>query len=363
MRIYTRVVIDNATGQIEESDSYEYAGPIALCGGGKGGKKQTVKQTSEPWKGAQPYLYDVFARAQGQANQGAYGGPFIGTQSPYTQQAINQQAAMAGDPNSLISMGQRELGDTISGKYLSIDGNPAAQAAINAATRTVSKQFSGDNYGSSANREWLGRGVGEAVSPILLQERQNQLAAIQAAPGLQMANTNLLYGAGAAQDARSQAEADAERARYEASWDPITRYSQIINGTAALGGQSGSTQQPIYSNPLSSALGLGIGGLSLYNGLGAAGLLGGGAAALAPAMTGAGFGLNAVGLAGMLGASDRRLKSNIKRVGTHRLGIGIYSYDIGGMHQIGVMADEVERVMPHAVREVAGYKFVAYGRL
>ena len=355
MKVYTRIVIDNQTGVVEEADFYEYEGPVALCGGGKGGKKQKVEQTSEPWKGAQPYLHDVFGRAQGMVNQGAYGGPFIGAQSPYTQQAIGQQAQMAGDPNSLISMGQRELGDTIGGKYLSIDGNPAAQAAINAAQRTVSKQFSGDNYGSSANREWLGRGVGEAVSPILMQERQNQLQAIQAAPGLQMANTNLLYGAGAAQDARSQAEADAERARYEASWDPITRYSQLINGTAAQGGQSQTSQQPIYSNPLSSALGLGIGGLSLYNGLGAAGLLGGGLGAF-------GGGVGAMSGA-MMGLSDRRLKSNIKRVGTHRLGIGIYSYDIGGLHQIGVMADEVERVMPQAVQEIAWYKFVAYGRL
>lgn len=47
--------------------------------------------------------------------------------------------------------------------------------------------------------------------------------------------------------------------------------------------------------------------------------------------------------------SDRRLKSNIERIGTHPLGFGIYEYDIFGDRQIGYMADEVEQVMPEAV--------------
>jgi hypothetical protein len=62
--------------------------------------------------------------------------------------------------------------------------------------------------------------------------------------------------------------------------------------------------------------------------------------------------------------SDRRLKSNIVRVGTHPLGIGIYDYDIFGERQRGVMADEVERVLPQAVlTHSSGFKMVDYGRL
>jgi hypothetical protein len=62
--------------------------------------------------------------------------------------------------------------------------------------------------------------------------------------------------------------------------------------------------------------------------------------------------------------SDRRLKSNIKRIGTHPLGIGIYSYTIFGRPDIGVMADELEKVLPAAVGEFPnGYKFVHYGML
>jgi len=63
--------------------------------------------------------------------------------------------------------------------------------------------------------------------------------------------------------------------------------------------------------------------------------------------------------------SDRRLKSNVVRVGTHPLGIGIYEYDIFGERQRGVMADEVEAVKPEAVttHPIEGYKMVYYGML
>jgi hypothetical protein len=62
--------------------------------------------------------------------------------------------------------------------------------------------------------------------------------------------------------------------------------------------------------------------------------------------------------------SDRRLKSNIHRIGTHKLGIGIYEYDIMGRHEIGVMAQEVEKVMPDAIsRHHTGYMMVDYGRI
>ena len=73
------------------------------------------------------------------------------------------------------------------------------------------------------------------------------------------------------------------------------------------------------------------------------------------------------GLAGTgamaLAFSDRRLKHNIVRIGTHKLGIGFYEYDIFGKRETGVMADEVEKVMPSAVHHIAGLKMVDYGAI
>ena len=72
-------------------------------------------------------------------------------------------------------------------------------------------------------------------------------------------------------------------------------------------------------------------------------------------------GLTAYGL-GLF--SDRRLKSNIQRIGTHPLGIGLYEYDIFGKRQRGVMADEVEQVLPSAVTtHPSGFKMVDYSQL
>lgn len=66
----------------------------------------------------------------------------------------------------------------------------------------------------------------------------------------------------------------------------------------------------------------------------------------------------------MTAFSDRRLKSDIKRIGTTKQGLPFYEYTIFGERQRGVMADEVERVAPDAVvTHPTGYKMVHYGML
>lgn len=69
---------------------------------------------------------------------------------------------------------------------------------------------------------------------------------------------------------------------------------------------------------------------------------------------------------GSLGSmfSDRRLKSNIKRIGTAHNGLPLYEYTIFGQRQRGVMADEAEKVMPAAVStHSSGFKMVNYAML
>jgi len=63
--------------------------------------------------------------------------------------------------------------------------------------------------------------------------------------------------------------------------------------------------------------------------------------------------------------SDRRLKTNIKQVGTADNGLNVYSYNYvwGGPTQLGYMADEVEKLIPEAVGESHGYKTVNYGMI
>ena len=70
--------------------------------------------------------------------------------------------------------------------------------------------------------------------------------------------------------------------------------------------------------------------------------------------------------------SDRATKENWVRIGEHPLGIGLYLFDYmpefrdrsGHGRQFGVMADEVESVMPGAVSiHPDGYKTVNYAML
>ena len=70
--------------------------------------------------------------------------------------------------------------------------------------------------------------------------------------------------------------------------------------------------------------------------------------------------------------SDPLLKENLVRIGSHPLGIGLYLFDYkpeyrdacGYGRQFGVMADEVEEIMPEAVSVHSnGYKMVDYALL
>jgi len=88
--------------------------------------------------------------------------------------------------------------------------------------------------------------------------------------------------------------------------------------------------------------------------------------------TGGGGTLADGGMNNRAGASDRLLKEDVVRVGTHPLGIGLYVFGFkpefrdrfGAGRQFGVMADEVEQVMPQAVSvHPDGYKMVDYAML
>jgi hypothetical protein len=63
--------------------------------------------------------------------------------------------------------------------------------------------------------------------------------------------------------------------------------------------------------------------------------------------------------------SDRRVKENIKRVGKTDGGLPVYTYNYKGspLAQMGVMAQEVEKVKPSAVTEVGGVKAVYYDQV
>jgi hypothetical protein len=60
--------------------------------------------------------------------------------------------------------------------------------------------------------------------------------------------------------------------------------------------------------------------------------------------------------------SDIRIKTDIERIGTLPNSLGVYSYRLKGQtkREIGVMAQEVEKLIPWAVVEIDGIKHVNY---
>lgn len=65
-------------------------------------------------------------------------------------------------------------------------------------------------------------------------------------------------------------------------------------------------------------------------------------------------------------ASDRRLKTNIEKVGEYPDGLGQYEFDYiwGGTRQRGVMADEARVLRPEILGpQIAGYDTVDYSKL
>ncbi len=65
--------------------------------------------------------------------------------------------------------------------------------------------------------------------------------------------------------------------------------------------------------------------------------------------------------------SDRKTKKNITKLGEDERGLGIYKFKYlwdkpKDSYKVGLMADEVEKVVPDAVVDIGGVKAVDYAK-
>lgn len=268
--------------------------------GGIFGSKQksattTVKQNADPWSGVQPYLQNQFAAAQNLYNQSPQGfstNPdyYLAPQSPYTTQAYGMVAnqATAGSP-ALKAQGQY-LTDQISGKYLDPNTNPYLAGAVNDALGQARSAFNsqyggaaGANVNNSGFQEGLARTLGNvatnAYSNAYNQGLGYQANAAAMAPNnaaAQYLDANMLQNIGQQQQGYWQAQLGALQQAYQSPFKALQQYQGGITGQyPTTGGTSQQSSNPYFTNPAASALGMGIGGLSLYNGLNSAGVFGG----------------------------------------------------------------------------------------
>lgn len=344
--------------------------------GGGGGNTTTI-QKADPWSGVQPYITDYLKLGQNTTRNPYqfYNGDTVAGFSPEQEAGFNlgTQRALAGSPT--LNAANQSITNTLNGDYLSPDSNPYLRANVDRAlgdvqTR-VNSQFNNPNFGGTAHQELLTRNLGETASQLYgqnySQERQNQMsAANQAIPlaGADYLDSQMLQGIGAQrQGLANQYLGNASTQFNNAAqfpYDQLNRYSDVIRaGQGAGGTTTSSSNGGGGGSTLGDIAGLGLAGAGLYSS-GALGALGG---ALGFSSAGA---LSSVVGAGGFGSllSDERLKTDIKKVGELPSGLGVYDYKKFGQQERGVLAQEVEQVMPEAVStHPSGYKMVKYGLL
>lgn len=135
--------------------------------------------------------------------------------------------------------------------------------------------------------------------------------------------------------------------------------TSLAGAQAAAAGQIGGANA--IAGGLNSALN---NSLFAYNAFGGGG--GGSLSSINDFASGAISGLNIPyeGVGGYT-LSDARLKTDIRRVGRTDEGLGVYTYRLksGGPKQMGVLAQEAEKIRPEAVRNIGGVKMVHYGKI
>lgn len=244
---------------------------------GKSSGSQTVSQ--DPWGPAQGNLrfgLNQLNNIYGRLNPGVSTPNISQSVSPFgfmnrnqpqmTQMnpMMNSQPGQFGQPGQyfglpgygLLDPAAQQLRSTIQGQNLF--SNPNLDEVIRRASADVNSQFEGaGRYGSGSHMDAL---FSRAAAPIRYQdyarERQNQLSAIQAAPGMEMAPYQL-----------AMAPYQLYSAQQAAPYEGISNY---LNLSSQIGRGGGTQSSPIYKNPLIGALGGGLGGYAAGGSLGTA---------------------------------------------------------------------------------------------
>jgi hypothetical protein len=375
-----------------------------------GSKTTTMNQTRDPYAPAVPTLNTALAGANS-AYGSTYNGSSVAAKDPNVtagQDTILGNAAsgnisnLAGSASSNIGdvMGNGGLAQGSQGAMNGIGGalgtfnsqmgqatsaltpyangsmrgsnpylNDSIDNAMTEAANATNRQFSSaGRYGSGAQSSALGNQLGQIATNARMNayntDTQNQLGAAtslgsMAGNGLSgnISGNNAIAGLGqqgfantlnglnsigtlnTAQntDAQNQMTIGGQNMSYNqqqidaANQDPWTKVgnlAQIGGGIAGLGGTTNGTATQTQDTGLGGIIGGALGGLGALKNMG-----------------------GLAGIGSLFTMSDIRTKENIQSVGALDNGLGVYSYNYKGdiRPQIGLLAQEVERVRPEAV--------------
>lgn len=285
----------------------------------------------------------VEANAAKDLNQGISDsiGSLYGNAYNQAQQAKNASALQLSGQES----GERIQNNQISAQAALQQAAMANQRAMQDAQLAYQAQRDNNQFqlssGDLALRANLGLGqLGLANQQFGMQQQQNGVGLLNQAAQQPINNFTGLLGLGnlQQQDQQNQINSDVARWNYNqtAPWQNLENYMGLVTGS---GGR--------YGEGMGSSRGFNWGLDFTQQGVGS----GGGMGDMAKA---------AVIL------SDRRTKRNIVKIGSRPDGLNIYAYNYlwSDEPQIGVMADEVKQIKPHAVITLDnGLMAVNYGAL
>lgn len=246
-------------------------------GGGGGGRPgvRDVKTSTSPWAGQQPFLKEVFRRAQGLSNRPMqqFPGERVVGFSPETEEALDltAQRARAGSP--LTQSAQQQLQRTLDSDIVS---EPQFQRDFSRMARSVAPQITstfatrGRGRGGGI-REAQTRSLGDIFTNLYGQERQRQLGAARMAPalaGLDYADIGRLAQVGGQRESLQQQRMADEIRRFQFQQmeplDRLQRYASLVAGGSF--GSEGTQQIPYMRQPSSfgkDLLGGALGGAQL----------------------------------------------------------------------------------------------------
>jgi hypothetical protein len=341
-----------------------------------GGSNTTTQQqtqngtsTSSPYAAAQPLLQNIITSLQGQSTSPSVGqttaaGNLVtaanGAPDLSAAQTGVTAGMLSGDPTGLLNSGNTTLNSRLGATANGANINPMSNPAMRGWLDTISSDASNATNGafaaagrdfSPANSQATARGIAQGEAPVLANQYNVNTSNMMDAAKTLYGSGNTTAGAitgnqqtGLTDSAAlpglltAPAQGQVAAANAQASL-PLTTLQQLeqlgiplgsLGGTTTSSGNSTGTttqQQSATSNIM-------------------AGLLG------------------AASLASKFIPSDERVKDDIAPIGMLNDGQTIYSYTYKGddTPQIGLIAQEVEKVRPDAVREFNGVKAVNYER-
>lgn len=269
-----------------------------MGGSSGGGGTQTTKTVAEPSPEVKPYLGPYLSGASQLSKQPyqQYPGQRIAAFDPAQTLGLDLTAQRAIQGNPAMNSANGLATDTLSGKYMDIENNPAWQAQsrsigdqynriVKAGTDSAfagSGAYGGSAWGeqTAANQEGLGNALSSAYGNLYNTERDYQNRALAFAPSLaQNDYTDLqsLIGVGDAyrgvnQDVLNQQFGDWQEA-IQWPYEQSQFFGDALRAT--MGGAGGTTKSsapnPNQSSPLAGAAGGALAGASM----GPIGMIGG----------------------------------------------------------------------------------------